>query len=199
MPSLPPIVAIKAALGAHYPQERTPARRLPGGEPMPGPRYAFAAVLLAVLACASAAPVLSAEQRIALVIGISRYADSPLANLVNDAPPTIWDGIWTGKAPVSSGRQCKRIFAVAAKIILQVRGSKITGKAIGRSSASFNLDILGELLADGSWRAHGRGVAYAKQPLTIALLLSGDFTAGKGVWKETIAGCGGELTLSRNE
>ncbi len=166
---------------------------------MPGPRHAFAAVLLAVLACACAAPALVEEQRIALVIGNSAHADSPLANPVNDAPPTIWDGIWTGKAPVSSGRQCKRIFAVAAKINLHVRGSKITGKAIGRSSASFNLDILGELFANDSWRAHGRGVAYAKTPLAITLLLSGDFTIGNGVWKETVAGCGGELTLSHEQ
>ena len=52
---------------------------------MPGPRRAFAAMLLAVLACAGAAPALTAEQRIALVIGNSAYADSPLTNPVNDA------------------------------------------------------------------------------------------------------------------
>ena len=52
---------------------------------MRGTRHAFAAMLLAVLACAAAAPVLAEGQRIALVIGNSAYADSPLANPVNDA------------------------------------------------------------------------------------------------------------------
>ena len=51
---------------------------------MPGPKHAFAAVLLAVLV-GTAAPVLSAEQRIALVIGNSAYASSRLINPVNDA------------------------------------------------------------------------------------------------------------------
>ena len=46
---------------------------------MPGPRHAFAAVLLAVLVCARAAPALVEEQPIALVIGDSADADSPLA------------------------------------------------------------------------------------------------------------------------
>ena len=40
---------------------------------MSGPRHAFAAVLLAVLVCAAVTPALSAEQRFALVIGLSAY------------------------------------------------------------------------------------------------------------------------------
>ena len=53
---------------------------------MRGVKGAFAVVLLAVLACAAGGPpVLSAEQRIALVIGNSAYPDMPLTNPVNDA------------------------------------------------------------------------------------------------------------------
>ena len=53
---------------------------------MRGIEGAFAVVLLTVLACAAGGPpVLAAEQRIALVIGNSAYADSLLTNPVNDA------------------------------------------------------------------------------------------------------------------
>ena len=113
-------------------------------------------------------------------------AEIPAIALVS---PTMWDGMWTGRGPMQRGASLCNHFKPGIRFHLQVRGGKITGKI-----AKPAVEITGEILEDGLWRALAKGgVVYQGA----AIWLSGDFATGTGVWQD--AGCGGNLTLSRGE
>ena len=167
---------------------------------MRGTRHAFAAALLAVLACSALA--LADDQDFERRIEeLERRLHELEVESEPGLPQILWDGTWQGRAPVDAPRAvCKHIFSPSMKFDLHVEGGKITGQARGRGHFRFEAEIIGELLADDAWDAKARGHAYGTAaPWSLMLSFSGDFTTGKGMWREAINGCRGELTLSRDE
>ena len=128
----------------------------------------------------------------------ARAAEIPAIAL---APPILWDGTWKGRAPAHAPRAvCNHVFSPDMKISLDVESGQITGQARGRGRFKFEVDVIGELIADDSWNAKARGYAYGSAaPWKLILSFSGDFATGKGIWQEAINGCRGELTISRDQ
>ena len=169
---------------------------------MPGPRHPFAAVLLALMACSAPALALADDQDFERRIEeLKQRLNEQQVGSEPSLAPATWDGTWIGRALVDAPRaECRHIFSPSMKFDLHVEDGKITGQARGRSSFKFEVEIIGELLADDAWNAKARGHAYGTAaPWLLMLAFSGDFATGKGAWRDAANGCAGKFTLSRDE